>query len=139
MDASDPAHLSRVASWRARGTSLTSVRVTDDGSVLAIDGEAGLAVWQPYQGTRTTHSVTVDSTAVGYATLYLSADGRLVLVSSPSTEHGVQLYDRHGLPQGEFSARSDTTSTSILPVNTWAGSLDPTGTRVVAFDIAGRG
>ena len=96
----------------------------DDGRVLAIAARPASRV-AAYRAPEGTHSVTVDSTAVGYATLYLGADGRDVLVSSPSTEHGDRLNDRSASRRGRSRPAPTPTSTGTCPSTPGPAPLNP--------------
>ena len=136
-DLSDPAEPQLVDTWRAPGTKLDALTVLDDGRVLASGDQAALMEWSPSdaQGFRTIIESGVLDQSV--TTIDVDAAGTRALLGGPATT-GNALVD---LSTGDTIAVFDAAAPgpAAATVTTFAAAMNDDGSRVAAFDFAGRG
>ena len=136
-DLSDPTEPQLVDTWRAPGTKLDALTVLDDGRVLASGDQAALMEWSPSdaQGFRTIIETGVLEQSV--TTIDVDAAGTRALLGGPATT-GNALVD---LATGDTIAAFDAAAPgpAAATVTTFAAAMNDDGSRVAAFDFAGRG
>lgn len=144
-DVSDPAAPSQVAAWRGDSQFPPPLSIDDSGQVLAVTAVGGkptLARWSALSEAEPASVVSVPDAGLQATTLSVAADGTRALLAYPVLGSALPVYDlQTGATINSFQAeaeKSEDGKPSLLGA-TWTAALNPSGDRVVAFDLAGRG